>query len=104
MNSGRGWEIPVEVDVTPNLDTGLQNARSTGDYFFTFMVKPNYGAVGAYLGGDNSTSAGSGWERGTPRDFHEGGACSLRRPRRPRATVTTCISTALSREKGIEHD
>jgi hypothetical protein len=46
---GGEWIIPVATDVTLILDTGLQNAQLTGDYFWTLMVSPNYGSVGAPL-------------------------------------------------------
>jgi hypothetical protein len=44
---GGDWVIPVATNVTLILDTGLQNAQLTGDYFWTLMAPPNHGAVGS---------------------------------------------------------
>jgi len=46
---GGSWEVPVAENVTLVLDTGIVSVSMTGDYFFTFMETPDYGAVGAYL-------------------------------------------------------
>jgi hypothetical protein len=48
-SQGGDWIIPVATNVTMVLDTGLQSATLTGDYFWTFMISSNYGAVGTSL-------------------------------------------------------
>lgn len=46
---GAGWTIPVNANMTLVLDTGLQNVRLTGDFFYTMMVSPNDGWVSSSL-------------------------------------------------------
>lgn len=46
---GGSWVVPTGGNVTLVLDTGLQNANLTGDWFWTFITSPISGAGGISL-------------------------------------------------------